>query len=499
MSPGLAAWWRRDSAPLSQDSLFAYDAPPRRKPASRYWLLLGVALLGVLFGAVIALAGLNGLYLCVSLVGCAFILRDFRIGVVLLIALMPMSASSIFPHAMLGITGLNPLNVLLIGSLGSCLFQGLFDGGLRNFLPRQLLWLYLLPIVLAAIMGSSHVAEISPAFYVMELIDFDNVGGYVRDMAVKPLFMVMFALLVGAAVARSARPEKFIVPLLVSIWTIAMIVIVFVLQSGIAIDQLASSESREFLSTLGLHANDLGRVFAVAYALLLFIWAETQKPGYRLVLLVSMVLVVAALVLTFSRGAFLGFVGVNVLFLIWRRNIKALIFFGLLASIALFALPSAVYERLETGSGEGLNAISAGRVDGLWLPMLPEVARSPVYGSGLGSIMWSDTMRVNGGGNVLQATHPHSAYLQALLDTGVVGLLLMCAYFIHVWRGFRLLGRDADLDPALRGLYQGAAAGLLSLVVANITDGSLVPRPEQVFLWFSIGMMYGQLYRRPVT
>jgi len=108
-------------------------------------------------------------------------------------------------------------------------------------------------------------------------------------------------------------------------------------------------------------------------------------------------------------------------------------------------------------------------------------------------------MRVNGGGNVLQATHPHSAYLQALLDTGVVGLLLMCAYFIHVWRGFRLLGRDADLDPALRGLYQGAAAGLLSLVVANITDGSLVPRPEQVFLWFSIGMMYGQLYRRPVT
>ena len=36
---------------------------------------------------------------------------------------------------------------------------------------------------------------------------------------------------------------------------------------------------------------------------------------------------------------------------------------GLLAAIALFALPAAVYDRVSTGMGEGLNAISAGRVD----------------------------------------------------------------------------------------------------------------------------------------
>jgi len=99
----------------------------------------------------------------------------------------------------------------------------------------------------------------------------------------------------------------------------------------------------------------------------------------------------------------------------------------------------------------------------------------------------------------LQATHPHNAYLQALLDMGGLGLILMCAYFIHVWRGFRKLGRDPQLIPALRGLYQGAAAGLLSLLVSSITDGSLVPRPEQAFLWLVIGMMYGQLNKRPAT
>jgi O-antigen ligase len=113
-------------------------------------------------------------------------------------------------------------------------------------------------------------------------------------------------------------------------------------------------------------------------------------------------------------------------------------------------------------------------------------------------MMWSDTMRVGGGANVLQATHPHNAYLQVLLDMGIAGLLLLGAYFTHVWRGLRKLSRDQDLSPVLRGLYQGAAAGLLSLLVSNFTDGSFVPRPEQVFLWLAIGMMYGQLGKRRV-
>jgi O-antigen ligase len=122
--------------------------------------------------------------------------------------------------------------------------------------------------------------------------------------------------------------------------------------------------------------------------------------------------------------------------------------------------------------------------------------RSPVYGSGLGSILWSQPMRVGGGANVLLTTHPHNAYLQALLDTGALGLLLLCAYFAHVCREFWKLGADPAVDPAMRGFFQGAAAGLLGFLVSSITDGSLMPRPEQALLWLAIGMMYGQLNKR---
>ena len=461
--------------------------------------LAGIALLGVFWGTVVAVAGVNALILCVSLIGCAFILYDFRIGVVLLILLMPLSSSPLMPRAMFGITGLNPVNLLLLGTLGACLLHGLSDSSLRGFLPRPLLWLYVAPILAAGALGAQHVGEIAPAFHAYDLVAFQEVAGYAREMVLKPLSVVIFALLVGAAVSKSAHTEKLLLPIVGSIWVVGLGVLAFVAQSGVALHQLASSGAREFLSALGMHANDQGRLYAFAYALLLFTWAEAKEPGLRAALLATMALVVTALVLTFSRGAFGGFILVNVVFLLWRRSMKTLVLFGLAASIALFALPVAVYERLSTGGGEGLDAISAGRIDWLWLPLLPEVMRSPVYGSGLGSILWSQPMRVGGGANVLLTTHPHNAYLQALLDMGALGLLLLCAYFAHVFRGFWKLGADPALDPAMRGFFQGAAAGLLGFLVSSITDGSLMPRPEQALLWLAIGMMYGQLNKRLAT
>jgi hypothetical protein len=75
---------------------------------------------------------------------------------------------------------------------------------------------------------------------------------------------------------------------------------------------------------------------------------------------------------------------------------------------------------------------------------------------------------------------------------GIVGLVLLCAYFVHVWKGFRALSVEPALNPTLRGFYLGAAAGLASLLISYVTDSSLLPKPEQVFLWLAIGMMYGQ-------
>jgi O-antigen ligase len=231
--------------------------------------------------------------------------------------------------------------------------------------------------------------------------------------------------------------------------------------------------------------------------LLLFTWVESKETRFRLALVASMGLIVAALLLTFSRGAFFGFIVVNLLFLLWHRNAKSLFVFGLVAVVALLLMPDAVYHRVLHGSGQGMNVVSAGRIDGIWLPLVPDVMRSPIYGSGLGSILWSDAMYRADGVKILGVTHPHNAYLECLSDMGIVGLILVCAYFAHVWRGFRALSVDPSLSAPLRGFYLGAAAGLAGLLISGIADSSLMPKPEQAFLWLAIGMMYGQRARKP--
>src|SRR5207237_1431381 len=123
-------------------------------------VLLAIGLLGALWGIAVAAGGLTSFYLCATLIACSLIVVDFRIGVVLLILLMPISGSStLFPHEMFGVVGLNPLNLLLVGTLFSCLLHAAADRSLPQFLPQPLLWLSIVPIVIAGAIGSRHTHE----------------------------------------------------------------------------------------------------------------------------------------------------------------------------------------------------------------------------------------------------------------------------------------------------------------------------------------------------
>lgn len=448
-----------------------------------------LALFAALGGTAVALAGANALLVGISLLAWVFILIDFRIGVVILIVLMPVSTSALFPRSIGGVTGLNPLNLLLAGTLLACLLRPGPGMQERRLVPAPLVWRYLLPLALAAFLGMGHVDGIPSYFRDAGLIAFDSGGSYLRDLLVKPMFLVLFALLVGAAAARSLRFETFLAPMMLSVWVMGLMTVVFVAMSGISLGALASSEARSFLSPLGMHANDLGRCYAIAYALMLFTFAATESVRLRVMLMCSMAMIVVALLLTFSRGAFAGFIVVNVLFLISRRRLVPLIAGAMMLAGLALMMPEAVLQRVSMGMGGGMNAITAGRTGDIWLPLLPEVMNSPLIGHGLGSILWSDAMR---GGRILQVTHPHNAYLQALLDMGIVGLVLLLSFFVWAWRRFRALAADTALAPERRGFYGGAAAALMAFLITAMAGSSLAPVAEQTLLWFAIGMMLGE-------
>ena len=447
-------------------------------------------------GVGVAFGELQGLVATLTIVGALAVLVDFRIGAVLLIVLTPISASTLFPHEMFGYTGLNPLNLLLAATLGSFLIRG---QGVRRFVPKPLFWLYFVPITVAALVGMRHVEDIPPFFYEQMLINYTDGLGYLRDALMKPMLLVVTALVIGAAVARSQKPERFITPLIVSVWVMSLLAIVFVAAAGLSFGQLAAASARGvFSAPLGMHANELGRLYAVAYALLLFIWGETKDVGLKTMLVATMGVLAVALLLTFSRGAFAGFFVVNALFLLWKFNARTLALAILVAAVALPLMPGAVWDRLSLGFGGGgdANAVSAGRIDFIWLPLMPEALATPPWGNGLDSVMWSKAMW---SGAMLEVTHPHNAYLQAWLDMGLAGAALAIAFYAHVFRGLRSLGSNAYLSPTLRGLFQGALAGLVCFLVTGAVGSSLRPAPEFTFLWIAIGMMYGTLARKPAS
>ncbi|TMH66175.1 MAG: hypothetical protein E6H57_13880 [Betaproteobacteria bacterium] len=457
--------------------------------------VVGLGLFGVVCGIGIAIGELQALVASLTVLACFAVLADFRIGAVLLLVMLPVQGSYLFPHSMFGVTGLNPMNLVLGATLVSYLIRG---QELKRFMPRPLVWLFIVPICIAGLIGMQHVRDIHPAFYEEELIHYTDTLGYLSDALLKPMLKVFIAVMIGAAVARAKKAESFLVPIIAAVWVMSLMAIGYVAAEGVSLGALALSSSRTFFSGLGMHANDLGRLYAVAYALLLFTWGETKDVRLKSVLLLTMAVLTLALLLTFSRGAFVGWVMVNVLFLVWKFNARTIGLAVLAAGIGLMFMPGAVVSRMSMGlvGGGDVNEFSAGRMEEIWIPLLPELFKSPIWGNGLDSIMWSQAVFTD---QMLAVTHPHNAYMQAILDMGLLGMALLLAYYWHVYRCARDLGSNAHLSPTMRGFYQGVVAGLLCFIITGFVGSSLRPTAEFAFLWIAIGMMYGQLGRRPTT
>ena len=473
----------------AQDTILRLWADARIRRAVMF---MALALFGAFWGALLAVTEGAGLLLFIVAFSMVLILRDFRVGVAIMVLIMPLAQSYMFPHEMFGITGLNPLNLLLMATLTVYFMRAVGSKSLGHFIPKPLFLLFIVPMIVGAAMGAPHVGEIPAVYREFELIFFTDATGYVRDMLVKPLTFVIFALLVAAAFWRSRAPERFVAPLIVSMWVMPLLVVGFLVESGLGIFALSGTYNRSLLDPLGLHANDVARLFVIAYAILLFMWDRTRNMTLKLALLISMGFMTVALVLTFSRGGWVGWILVNMIYLFSRRNWKTIGLAALALPVFLAFLPGAVWDRIQAGENGGADGVTAGRTNLIWEPLMPEMFDHPVVGQGLGAVMFSNAARQEA---MPAVTHPHNAFLEAYLDLGVVGLVILLAYWTTVWRNLRRLGRDERIHPNLRGLFEGAAAGLVSFIVAGFAGSSLMPVPEQVFLWFAVGAMYGMSLR----
>ncbi len=456
--------------------------------------------LAAFWGAASALVGgVLPLLLIISFGAAALILFDYRLGVLLLIVTLPISHTTLFPHELFGVAGLNPLNLLFVATLGSYAVARLTgQSTVRIPYSKTLLIWYVLPITIAGFYGATQVKYI-PEILRLGATGESNLGvgnsrQFLQFYVLKPMLQVFFAHLVALGVYQTKSASRYWIAFLISLQFIAILPALVVGISGLSLDILAASFARQFLSGLGLHANELGPLYGFGFALVLFTWPHLATLRSKFAALVVLASTALSIMLTFSRGGYVFFLTVCVAFLVKRRQFRTIVAAFVLGGVGFALLPQAVYDRVLTGFDPGSQVgskrdeLTAGRVHEIWLPLLPDLAAHPIAGNGKNAIMWSSAVRE---GRIAPLVTPHNLYLRLALDMGLLGFLAMTVVVVWLRREFRQLAGDTSIDPRWRGMLQGAGVALLAYLVAGVANGDYAPAPETTFLWLAIGIALG--------
>lgn len=216
-----------------------------------------------------------------------------------------------------------------------------------------------------------------------------------------------------------------------------------------------------------------------------FILYDVDRLLPRATLALCFVLCLAAMLLTGTRTALVGFLGAGLSYLIIQRKLWTTATLGL--ACVLISIQGIFFESGYLHDYLARGGIGSWRPE-IWLASLRESLNHFLIGSG----MWRDFQltAIRGEANSVQP-HSHSFYLQLLNWTGIVGLGLYMA----------LLGRTSVLGHRRRDqpLAMAAFLALVYFMVVQIFDVyDIFTAPSYYWpcVWLPIGIVVGVSARR---
>ena len=441
----------------------------------------------VLVGGLVAIIGGHILFIVYfASIVAPIIVINYRIGVWLLVFLLPFAATELIPREVLGIQGFNPVNGLLMLTLLSLFVSFLAGRGVIQLvhLPRWFL-AYVAVIAVGAYVGagSAEHSVIFPEEMGVPVTATTYLVGVTKAM------IILIVALLAATVARNGNGRALIWALAAAYVALFLVIVAYVVINGIRLQDLAFQDARNFLSWTGMSANEIGLQANLGLAILLFTARATRGVLPRLILFASAVAAGMMAALTFSRSAFIGLSLILGYYLLSRLRIGSfLLAFLIILGAGLLLPDNPLVERATTGFEAGdMDAITAGRVHHLWRPLLPTFWEAPIIGHGLRSTPWATPVRR---GEMPPTGHPHNAYLGVLLDLGLVGVAVVGAFFWSVWKTFRRLSQH-HVDSQWRGVFEGGIVVLLCLAIQGVSEDSFTPTYAQAALWVCYGLALG--------
>lgn len=197
--------------------------------------------------------------------------------------------------------------------------------------------------------------------------------------------------------------------------------------------------------------------------------------------------------LTGGRSGYVacGLVGLMLCVIRWRKYLPLIPVAALVVIVALPGVRERMLHGFDKESGnivieEDNSEITSGRTT-IWPYVIKKIEASPLIGYG------RDAMVRTGLHDWLMAVlgeefgHPHNAYLEILLDDGIIGFLcVLPLYFICVKRSLSIF-RDRT-DPVYEAAGGIACALLFALLVTGLGAQTFYPREDVIWMWGAIAI-----------
>jgi O-antigen ligase len=218
---------------------------------------------------------------------------------------------------------------------------------------------------------------------------------------------------------------------------------------------------------------------------------ETRK--YKWLVRGAAFAMVLAQALTGGRTGYAtwGLIGLIMCTLRWRRMLPVI---PIAAGIIVMLLPG-VSERMFSGFGGQQGnivvhtdefTITSGR-NTIWPLVINKIKQSPLLGYGRFAMQRTGLTAYIAEELHDSFPHPHEAYLEVLLDNGVIGFACVMPLFLILLKksGSLFLDRDEAIYEAAGG---AALALLLALFLAAFGSQTFYPREDVVGMWAALGV-----------
>ena len=438
--------------------------------------------------------GLRGLALMVVVLGLMMLsVRRWYLALCGLVFLTTLNQHPSMPTSIGGIAGLNPWNALWLVII-ICWANDRRQHPHPVPVPRWVVGLigaYVVMVVvtgLMAVMDSSMLARTTMAGR--------GTSGIIIDGIINPLKY----LVVGILFFDGARDLQRVRQAMISAVASGMCYSFLLFKSmNTRVFTIDYEDARRMTDKLvGLFANDLGQLFAV------IVWAAVcmvpifQRRWVKAAWLFSTAVMLPPFIALKSRAGFVAFSMIALVLGLLRYR-SVLIAYPIMVAVTIAIVPS-VRDRVMQGvrdeavpdAGLDWNEVSAGRVTGVWPPIIEQIPKSPIWGHGRYGIARTPAYEKIQATERIVPGHPHNAYLEILLDAGAIGLIICMTGMVGIiWASMSLMRvRQHRTISALGTVGLAAAVGLMT---AGIAGASFFPTQSTMIylvIWGTVLRVY---------